>query len=320
MSRFRAPTRKLLLPLLIVVLGQFLFFVAAASKDYYKTLGVKKTATTKDVKRAYRKLALKWHPDKNKDNKEAATKKFNEIAEAYEVLSDDKKRKEYDSGGIGSAFGFDTGSGGAHRSANDVFAEFFNGQDPFEAMRDIFKGENSFFEEETVDDSPSLQDLQNDLLAFYRKHKPKNCNAKYISKILSKYKGKEKTLYKKLVKKYGAAPDSLLKAGSGGGSGRGMPSIFDGFGDLGNFAGAGGMGDVLGNMMGGSFSFSSSTSSSSSGGTFERTETVVRNGRKVTRKVHGNEEETFAEIEETEGGRTRRRKGRRKNTLPSGDL
>ena len=90
--------------------------------DPYRVLGVSRSASTEQLKRAYRKLALKWHPDKNKDNKEAATKKFNEIAEAYEVLSDDKKRKEYDSGGIGSAFGFDTGSGGAHRSANDVFA------------------------------------------------------------------------------------------------------------------------------------------------------------------------------------------------------
>lgn len=56
--------------------------------DYYEVLEVTKTATAVDVKKAYRKLALKWHPDKNPDKKEEAEKKFKEISEAYEVLSD----------------------------------------------------------------------------------------------------------------------------------------------------------------------------------------------------------------------------------------
>jgi DnaJ-class molecular chaperone len=56
--------------------------------DYYKVLEVSKNATTAEIKKAYRKLALKWHPDKNQDNIEDATKKFKEISEAYEVLSD----------------------------------------------------------------------------------------------------------------------------------------------------------------------------------------------------------------------------------------
>ncbi|CAH1115618.1 unnamed protein product [Psylliodes chrysocephalus] len=64
--------------------------------DYYRVLEVQKTATGADIKKAYRKLALKWHPDKNPDNMEEATKKFKEISEAYEVLSDDSKRKIYD--------------------------------------------------------------------------------------------------------------------------------------------------------------------------------------------------------------------------------
>ncbi|XP_056642479.1 dnaJ homolog subfamily B member 6 isoform X1 [Diorhabda carinulata] len=64
--------------------------------DYYRVLEVLKTATTAEIKKAYRKLALKWHPDKNPDNLEEATKKFKEISEAYEVLSDDTKRKIYD--------------------------------------------------------------------------------------------------------------------------------------------------------------------------------------------------------------------------------
>lgn len=63
-------------------------------KDYYKTLGISKGATEEDIKKAYRKQALKWHPDKNKSA--AAEEKFKEIAEAYEVLSDPKKREIYD--------------------------------------------------------------------------------------------------------------------------------------------------------------------------------------------------------------------------------
>lgn len=63
-------------------------------KDYYRTLGLQKGATDEDIKKAYRKLALKYHPDKNKSP--GAEDKFKEIAEAYEVLSDKKKRDVYD--------------------------------------------------------------------------------------------------------------------------------------------------------------------------------------------------------------------------------
>lgn len=63
-------------------------------KDYYKTLGIIKGATDEDIKKAYRKLALKFHPDKNKAA--GAEEKFKEVAEAYEVLSDKKKRDVYD--------------------------------------------------------------------------------------------------------------------------------------------------------------------------------------------------------------------------------
>lgn len=63
-------------------------------KDYYKMLGIEKGATDDDIKKAYRKMALKYHPDKNKAA--GAEEKFKEIAEAYEVLSDKKKRDVYD--------------------------------------------------------------------------------------------------------------------------------------------------------------------------------------------------------------------------------
>ena len=70
-------------------------------KDYYQILGVDKKATTEEIKRAYRKLAMKYHPDRNPGNK-AAEEKFKEINEAQEVLSDPKKRERYDQ--LGSSY------------------------------------------------------------------------------------------------------------------------------------------------------------------------------------------------------------------------
>ncbi len=67
-----------------------------AKRDYYEVLGVSKTAATDEIKRAFRKLATKYHPDKNPDNKKEAEEKFKEVAEAYEVLSDADKRRRYD--------------------------------------------------------------------------------------------------------------------------------------------------------------------------------------------------------------------------------
>jgi len=66
------------------------------AQDYYQTLGVDKLATPDQIKKAYRKLAMKWHPDRNPDDKANAESKFKEIGEAYSVLSDENKRKKYD--------------------------------------------------------------------------------------------------------------------------------------------------------------------------------------------------------------------------------
>ena len=69
-------------------------------KDYYEILGVPKDASDDVIRKAYKKLAIKWHPDKHVDDKKEAEEKFKEISEAYSVLSDKEKRKEYDNGGI----------------------------------------------------------------------------------------------------------------------------------------------------------------------------------------------------------------------------
>ena len=95
----------------------------ADRKDYYKILGVDKTASQDDIKKAFRKLSVKWHPDRNNGSKEAETK-FKEIAEAYEVLGDEAKRKEYDN--PKQTFEFHTSGGPdfAHMNMDDIFRHF----------------------------------------------------------------------------------------------------------------------------------------------------------------------------------------------------
>ena len=108
----------------------------AQKRDYYEVLGVSKNATDDELKKAFRKLAKKYHPDANPDNKEEKKKNFKEVNEAYEVLSDSQKRKMYDQFGHDgpSGFGGFNGQNGSYTYTNygggfgdDIFSDIFKG-------------------------------------------------------------------------------------------------------------------------------------------------------------------------------------------------
>ncbi|MDR1458016.1 MAG: molecular chaperone DnaJ [Puniceicoccales bacterium] len=114
----------------------------ANEQDYYDLLGVAKTATPEELKKAYRKMAVKYHPDKNPGDK-AAEDKFKQISEAYEVLSDGQKRTAYDRHGR-AAFdqgGYSQGSGHGFHDPFDIFREVFGGSSGI--FGDMFSGRSS---------------------------------------------------------------------------------------------------------------------------------------------------------------------------------
>ena len=116
--------------------------MAEAKRDYYEVLGVSKDADDATIKKAYRQLAKKYHPDMNPGDKEAE-KKFKEASEAYAVLSDADKRRQYDQfghaafeGGAGGAGGFGGGFNGADFGDifGDIFGDLFGGPEEAEQV------------------------------------------------------------------------------------------------------------------------------------------------------------------------------------------
>ena len=133
------------------------------TKDYYKVLGVSKSASQDEIKSAFKKLAIKYHPDKHQDKKEEMNKKFQEISEAYDTLGDEKKRANYDRFGSESPFGNgggeNQGFGGFefNMDINDIFSEFFGGS----GSRSSRRGDGR------IDGSDLKYNLQIDLLTAY---------------------------------------------------------------------------------------------------------------------------------------------------------
>ena len=126
--------------------------MAENKRDYYEVLGVEKGASAEEIKKAYRKSAMKYHPDRNPGNKEAE-EKFKEIGEAYEVLSDDQKRSRYDQfgfagvdpsygGGAGGAGYGGFGGFGDFGDLGDIFGSFFGGGGRAQSRNAPRQGEN----------------------------------------------------------------------------------------------------------------------------------------------------------------------------------
>lgn len=100
----------------------------AAKEDFYKLLDLGKNASEAEIKKSYKRMAMKYHPDRNKDNPEEAEKKFKEIKEAYEILSDPKKRAAYDQfghAGVDSSMGGGRGGFGGAENFSDIFGDVF---------------------------------------------------------------------------------------------------------------------------------------------------------------------------------------------------
>ena len=109
-----------------------------AKRDYYEVLGVIKTVSAEEIKKAYRKLALKYHPDRNKNDK-AAEAKFKEASEAYHVLSDKERRTNYDQFGHAAFEGTGGRGGFSNFDFSNIFSDIF-GSDPFDDFLEGFGG------------------------------------------------------------------------------------------------------------------------------------------------------------------------------------
>lgn len=122
-----------------------------AKRDYYEVLGVQREATKDDIKRAYRKLAIQFHPDKNPGNK-SSEEKFKEATEAYEVLGDEQKRQAYDQFGFAGVEGMGSGGPQDHSTVYRDFEDIFGGFGDFSSIfGSIFGNQTGFAGEHRAD-------------------------------------------------------------------------------------------------------------------------------------------------------------------------
>jgi curved DNA-binding protein CbpA len=131
-----------------ILLGLLVFLTACVqslNRCYYEVLEVPKDASASDIKKAYRRLALRWHPDKSKEPE--AQERFREVAQAYEVLGDQERRRQYDSNSMDTEFVFNNFH---FHDAGDVFKAFFGDDDPFtmfdKAFEDLERDLQNMFE------------------------------------------------------------------------------------------------------------------------------------------------------------------------------
>eukprot|EP00729_Bicosta_minor_P017027 gene17027-19938_t len=223
-----------------------------ADAEYYDVLMVPRTATDAQIKKAYRKQALKWHPDKNPDNPEVAAEQFKKVSVAYEVLSDPKKRGVYDRFGKAGLEGGGGGGGGRGGGGGvPTGFEFFDSaafMDPFELFAKMFQDEH--FAQHTHNVHRSASDGGG---------------------------GAGASLFGGL----GGDPFAAMMGG-------GMMAGFPPMGGMGGFPPMGGMGGFPPMGGGGSSSFSSTSSNGFGGGgsfSSSSSSSVVRDGKVITTKT-----------------------------------
>lgn len=125
-----------------------------AKRDYYEVLGVQKDVAKEDIKRAYRKLAIQFHPDKNPGDK-SAEEKFKEATEAYEVLGDDQKRQAYDQFGFAGVEGMGGSAQHEYSTTFQGFEDLFGGFGDFSSIfGSIFGNQGGFSAGERRSDRP----------------------------------------------------------------------------------------------------------------------------------------------------------------------
>merc|ERR1712151_391267 len=146
---------------ILILLTIFLYLVQCNEKKYYDILEIKEDASNDEIRKAYRRLALKYHPDRNKGNEQESSERFREVGNAYEVLSNENSRRDYDrSLRYGTDYDPRHGggwSGGYHREYRDPFEQFNSlfKNDPF--FRDAFKEMDGLFDKLFNDDNDMFE-------------------------------------------------------------------------------------------------------------------------------------------------------------------